>query len=346
MLKSISLTIPSMSTALKRYDIKETIAEGGLGAVYIAHDTKLKRDVAIKRLHTTEGISAEEMHESLMKESRILSQLNSPNIVSIFDVDKEGDESFVVMELLNGDTLEEVVKRAPLLEKDFLSVVEQSLEGIISAHSGGLIHSDLKPENFMITWWPSGRFQLKLLDFGISTYANAAAEKTQKTTELLGSIFFMAPEQFKKQPIDQRTDIYSLGCVFYYALTGKYPFDGDTTPQVMASHLQSRVEPIQNLRPELDPRLAELVNTMIRKDPDERFQSAMKVFEEVREIQKTPPPQYVEEVATVENTVYVPRPQPVLASSQKKVPTLYVLFGITGVVILVIVIAAVVMLKE
>ncbi len=334
-----------MNTALKRYKIKEAIAEGGLGAVYIAHDTKLKRDVAIKRLHSAEGISPEEMHESLLKESRILSQLNSPNIVNVYDVDRDGDESFVVMELLNGDTLEEVVKRAPLTEKDFLSVVEQSLEGLISAHSGGLIHSDLKPENFMITWWPSGRFQLKLLDFGISTYAHAAAEQAEKKNELLGSIYFMAPEQFKKQPIDQRTDIYSLGCVYYYALTGQYPFDGDTTPQVMASHLQSRVEPVENIRPDLDPRLAALVNTMIRKDPAERYQAAIKVFEEVREIGKTPAPQYVQEPVYAEEPAYAPRPQPVLASSKNAIPTLHILFGIVGVVIVVIIIAAVVMLS-
>lgn len=279
----------TMSNALQRYEIKEKIAEGGLGSVSIAYDTQLERDVAIKRLHSIEGVDHEEMHEKLMKESRILSKLNSPNIVSLFDVGQDGDESFVVMEFIDGETLEEVVKRAPLLEKDFISVVEQSLEGIIAAHSGGLVHSDLKPENFMITWWPSGRFQLKLLDFGISSYVNAAEDhEAEAGGELLGSIYFMAPEQFKRKGIDQRTDIYSLGCVYYYALSGNYPFDGDTPAQVMASHLQNRFEPLESVRPDLDPRLSALVTHMIQKDPDHRFQSTQDIFEHLNEIKSVP----------------------------------------------------------
>ena len=275
----------------QRYEIKKELARGGLGTVYLANDKQLNRDVAIKRLHPQEDIDPEDMHNELMRESRILSRLKSAHIVTVFDVGRDDDGSFVVMELLNGETLEELVSRAPMVEADFISVAQQSLEGVIAAHSGGLIHSDLKPENFMITWWPSGRFQVKLLDFGIASFVNAAHDEEENDPgSMMGSIYFMAPEQFKKKPVDARTDIYSLGCVFYYALTGRRPFDGENSAQVMASHIQNRFIGLDKARPDLDPRIVEMVHAMIAKDPDERFQTAIDVMKNVEYIQKTERP--------------------------------------------------------
>ena len=210
----------------ERYDIQGKLGEGGRGTVYLAQDRQLNRTVAIKRL-STEKEDADASYEAVLRESRALSALSSPHIVRVFDVGQDEDGPYVVMEHLNGKTLHEVVSNAPLIEGDFFQIAEQGLEALIAAHEVHLLHRDIKPGNLMLNWLPSGRFNLKLLDFGLAKFSDTPSVQTiAYGKSVMGSIYFMAPEQFDRELLDARTDLYSLGCLYYYGRTSRYPFDG------------------------------------------------------------------------------------------------------------------------
>ncbi|WP_075087906.1 serine/threonine-protein kinase [Verrucomicrobium spinosum] len=232
-----------------RYEVLGKIADGGLGSVFKAYDRNLRREVALKRVRAESAEEADRQAEQLFEEARTLSTLQHPHIVTIFDVGKDEEGAYIVMELLKGETLEDIIERGALNEGDFRQLVSQSLEGMIAAHATGLIHLDIKPQNFMVIWLPSGKFQIKILDFGLSKIAHQPmVQETDAEGAILGSIFFMAPEQFERSPVDVRTDLYSLGCVYYFSLTQQYPFQGETAPEVMASHLYHSFIPLAQLR--------------------------------------------------------------------------------------------------
>ncbi|NLT69235.1 MAG: serine/threonine protein kinase [Verrucomicrobiaceae bacterium] len=253
-----------------RYEILEQIGKGGLGAVYKALDTQLQREVAIKRVLTADQATEEEVQEAaakLMAEAQTLSSLNHPNIVTVFDVGQDESGGFVVMELLKGETLDETVERGVLTQEDFTEVVYQTMEALIAAQANNVIHRDIKPTNIMVIWQASGKFQLKILDFGLAKFSRAPSVQTMDQDEsVMGSIFFMAPEQFERGELDARTDLYQMGCVYYNALTGQYPFNGDTAPQVMNAHLQHKVIPLDQVRPDLSPSICQWVMWMINRD--------------------------------------------------------------------------------
>ena len=260
----------------ERYEIQSKVGEGGLGSIYRAFDRQLNRTVALKRIHTDPDTDPEEALQSILKESHALSALSSANIVSVFDIDQDEDGPYVVMEYLEGETLESMVNRAPLVEGDFIAVAEQALEGLIAAHEVDLIHRDIKPSNLMFTWLPSGRFQLKILDFGLAKFSKEPSVQTiSHGNSLMGSIYFMAPEQFARQPLDARTDLYSLGCVLYYSLTGNYPFEGENAAEVMAGHMQGTCPPLDGIRPDLNPNLLRWLETLMAREPGQRFPHAM-----------------------------------------------------------------------
>ncbi len=259
----------------ERYQIKEKIGQGGLGAVYRAVDSQLKREVALKRLLPPEDSEASLMDsdaaEQLFKEATTLSALQHPNIVTVYDVGKDAQGAFVVMEFLKGETFDKTVERGALTEKDFRNVVLQTMEALSAAHHAGVVHRDLKPSNLMVNWLPSGKFQIKILDFGLAKFSRQPAAQTiDQGDAILGSIYFMAPEQFERAPLDARTDLYSIGALYHYCLTGKYPFDGESAPQVMAAHLQNRVTPLAKLRPDLPEWMSDWVMWLISLSPSDR----------------------------------------------------------------------------
>ncbi len=265
-----------------RYQVLAPIAEGGRGSVMRAWDGNLGREVALKRIKPGHDQAAQAAIDDLVREARTLSTLQHPNIVSVFDVGVDEEGAFIVMELVKGETLDDIIARGALTERDFGSLVKQTLEGMIAAHSAGLIHLDLKPQNLMITWHASGTFQVKILDFGLAT----AAVKTEQTTDdqggLLGSIHFMAPEQFERGTVDARTDIYAMGAIFYYALTQQYPFQGDTAPQVMTAHLYHKLVPLDELRPDLPAFIHQWVAWLQSRLPADRPDSTAEALEAYR----------------------------------------------------------------
>ncbi len=267
----------------ERYDIQGKLGEGGRGTVYLARDRQLNRTVAIKRLMADKD-DAEEAYQAVLRESRALSALNSPHIVRVFDVGQDEEGPYVVMEHLNGKTLQEVVTHAPLVEGDFFQIAEQGLEALIAAHEVHLLHRDIKPGNLMLNWLPSGRFNLKLLDFGLAKFSETPSVQTiAYGKSVMGSIYFMAPEQFERRPLDARTDLYSLGCVFFYSLTGDYPFNGESVAAVMVSHLHGKHPDLHTLRPDLSPALCDWVTHFIALNPDNRPSSAQQALEAFQE---------------------------------------------------------------
>ena len=267
----------------ERYEIRGKIGQGGVGAVYRAYDTQLRREVAIKRVladETDPEANQDTATANLLKEATALSSVQHPHICTVYDagIDKEGP--FVVMELINGKTLDEMVERGTLTFDDFREVAIQTQEAMIAAQDLDLVHRDLKPSNVMVCWLPSGRFQVKLVDFGLAKFsAKPSLQTIDHGDAVFGSIFFMAPEQFERSPLDRRTDMYALGCMYYYSLAGTYPFNGDSAPQVMAGHLQNSVQPLQELRPDLPAWVCEWVMWHISRNMEDRPDSGRVALE-------------------------------------------------------------------
>ena len=294
-----------------RYELLEIIAEGGLGSVYRGWDSNLSREVAVKRLRIASNEDAAARTEELLREARLLSALQHPNIVTVYDVGQDDEGAYLVMELVKGETLEDIIDRGALNEADFEQLVVQSLEGLIAAHSLDLVHLDLKPQNVMICWHPSGRFQVKILDFGLAQISPSPCEQvTDKAGAVMGSVFFMAPEQFERQPVDQRTDLYALGCIFYHALTQQYPFQGETGQQVMVAHLKHWVIPLAKFRPDLSEFVIRWVEWMMSLRSTDRPENASQAVRAFRSKQFPPKPAKPVAVVSAIPAVAIPKAQP------------------------------------
>ena len=258
-----------------RYQVKEPLASGGRGDVVRGWDSQLGREVAIKRVRRDVEGNSGSMIEGLVREARTLSTVQHPNVVTVYDAGEDDDGAFIVMELVKGETLEAIVERGALTEGDFRSLVEQTLDGLLAAHQAGVIHLDLKPQNLMLTWLPGGGFQVKILDFGLAMATRQPVEQEMdEEGAIFGSIYFMAPEQFERVPVDVRTDLYALGCIFYFALTQRYPFNGELGLQVMTAHLQHKRVVLERLRPDLPSFVVAWVEWLMSRMREDRPDSS------------------------------------------------------------------------
>jgi len=252
----------------RRYALEREIGRGGVGVVLLARDTQLERWVALKRLQA-EAVGFGERAQAALAEAKRLARLQHPNIVTVYDVLEHQGDVLIVMEYLSGYTLEELKHPLPL--EDFLQVARQSLAGLGAAHALDLIHLDIKSTNIMLTWLPTGHIQLKLLDFGLAAIMERPSLQTlDDSGSLLGSVYTMAPEQFEQNPVGAHTDIYSLGCVFYHALTRQEPFEGATTHAVMEAHLNHTVQPLAEKRPDLPASVCSWVESLMARSPSDR----------------------------------------------------------------------------
>ena len=250
-----------------RYAVEKELGRGGIGEVSLARDLQLERMVAVKRILVQVGTSSERAQFAI-DEAKRLARLQHPNIVTVFDVlDHDGD-LLMVMEYLSGYTLDDL--KSPLTIEDFLNVARQSLSGLAAAHALGMIHLDIKSTNLMLTWLATGQLQVKILDFGLATMLGQATADDHEDGSVLGSIYTMAPEQLLRETADVRTDLYSLGCVYYQALTGKDPFRGATVEEIIEAHLQHDFKPLTGRRPDLPPAVCAWVETLMSKNPADR----------------------------------------------------------------------------
>jgi HEAT repeat protein len=245
-----------------RYQILSTLAAGGRGTVFRAFDTSQNRDVALKRLHAN-GTGKED----LLREARRLYGIRHPNLVTVLDYGEDGEGAYLIMEMLKGESLEQRLGKGPLPLEDFRELVRQSLAGIGAAHEAGLLHRDLKAGNLFVLWDVHNAFRLKIVDFGLAQPLATGGTPIESTA---GSVHTMAPELFAGGLIDARTDLYALGVIYYQALTGRMPFEGDNRPQIAAAHLQHTLTPLAEQRPDLSAALCQWIENLLSQDPDDR----------------------------------------------------------------------------
>ncbi len=273
-----------------RYKIYEKLGMGGVGAVFRAYDSQLKRWVAVKRLLTANEADADKnIASELRREADALASMRNPNIVTIFDVASDDEGLFMVMELLQGEDLADVVSRGPLPYDDFKELASQCLEGLLAAHQHHILHRDIKPENIKVERLPGGRMQSKIIDFGLARAGLRARKQTEDNEgTVMGSIYYMAPEQLTREPVDERTDLYSLGCVFYEALSGKKAFDGESMSQVIDKHIDHVVVPLHEIAPHVPQWLGAWCARLMAQKPDDRPANAQQAIEEFRAWEKMP----------------------------------------------------------
>jgi serine/threonine protein kinase len=271
-----------------RFELKEIIGSGGLGDVYRAWDHHLGRPVAVKRVRLQVAQNDRRLAEQTWREAMTTACLQHPNIVTVFDYGLDVDGAYVVMELIEGETLEDALSRGPLQFEDFRRFAQQTLEGILAAHTLGLIHRDLKPGNFMIAQSSNASlFTVKILDFGLAKYLDVPQPQSMDHfNSLMGSIHYMAPEQFQRLPLDRRTDLYSLGCIFYEALTGHPAFDAPNVSELIDAHLKGSPYPMKQLRRDVSPQLEKWIMRLLERDPERRIISAAEALKTLPSVEE------------------------------------------------------------
>ncbi|HEX6322169.1 MAG TPA: protein kinase [Vicinamibacterales bacterium] len=279
---------------LGSYEIVAPLGAGGMGAVYRARDTKLGRTVALKVI-LAPFAADEERISRFEREARMLAALNHPRIAALFGMEEDGGQHFLVMELVEGETLAERLHRGAMSVEEAIAIGVQIAEALEAAHEKGVVHRDLKPANIKIT----PEQQVKVLDFGLAKAVEnerAAPDMANSPTlsmmatqagVILGTAAYMSPEQAKGFPADHRSDVFSFGAVLFEMLTGRQPFQGDTAPEILASVLVREPE-VHRLPPDANPRLVELVMRCLEKSPRKRWQHAGDVRAELETLAAAP----------------------------------------------------------
>ena len=250
-----------------RYELEELVGSGGMSSVYRAHDRLLERTVALKILHE-QFTRDDDYVERFRREARAVAQLAHPNIVTVIDRGEQDGRQFIVFEYVDGMNLKELMtQEGPLSPREAIELALQVARGLSFAHESGLVHRDVKPQNVLLDI--DGR--AKVTDFGIAHAVDV--DGMTITGTIMGTSNYIAPEQARGQPVDEQTDVYSLGCVLYELLVGDVPFDGDNFVAVAMRHVNDPVPSVRDVRPEVPPRLDWAIQQAMAKDHDERFES-------------------------------------------------------------------------
>jgi serine/threonine protein kinase len=258
-----------------RYQIFDILGQGGSGRVYRGYDTQEKRWVAFKRFFPPKVIGSTQKPFAARDPLPCWQQ---QNLVKYYEAGMDDEGPFLTMELVKGRTLRVAIEEMQLSLENYLPLAQQTLEGCAMAHSCGYLHGDLNPENIMLGPHEEGSFLVKLLDFRLLPRTlNSVPDHS-----IFGAIHTVAPEQFQQKPLDARTDLYALGCCLYYACTGRQPFDGPTEAEIMLNHLNHKVQPIQEVNPELPSSLASLIMKLISRQPEDRPSSAEEALQSIK----------------------------------------------------------------
>ena len=266
---------------ISHYKILEKLGGGGMGVVYKAEDTKLKRTVALKFL--PQDLSRdEESKERFIHEAQAASALDHNNICTIYEIDETDDgQMFIAMACYDGETLKKKIEGGLLKLEEAIDISLQISEGLSKAHEKDIVHRDLKPANVMLT--KDG--VVKILDFGLAKLRGQT--KLTKLGTTLGTAPYMSPEQARGEEVDNRTDVFSLGVLLYEMLTGQLPFKGDYHEAIIYSIMNEEPEPITGLRTGIPMELEKIVTKCLEKDPSERYQHADELLVDVRRIKKS-----------------------------------------------------------
>jgi TolB-like protein/Flp pilus assembly protein TadD/predicted Ser/Thr protein kinase len=267
---------------LVHYRILEKLGEGGMGAVYRAHDDRLQRDVAVKVLTSPDLVAA---RDRILREARTVSRLNHPGICTLHDVGSAEGVDFFVMELVEGRNLRDIVRTGPTDEAAVLDWGSQLVDAVREAHAAGIVHGDLKPGNIILS--SAGR--IKVLDFGLARVVrdvmDIEATVSFATSSHGGTIAYMAPERLRGSPSDERGDVFALGAILYSLLTGGAPFSGKTSAMVIDAILNQKPTPIRQLQQDVSEGLVALVERCLAKNPETRYASGVELaleFDAVR----------------------------------------------------------------
>jgi len=288
-------------TTLGPYQILDKLGQGGMGEVYRARDTRLDRTVAIKILPPALA-SDPEFRARFEREARAISQLQHPNICTLYDIGRHEDTEYLVLECLEGETLAARLERGALDPGTALTLAIQIARALDAAHRTGIVHRDLKPGNVMLVRGTTASAPpvAKLLDFGLAKPAGPAAEATPLTAApthttpitaqgaILGTFQYMAPEQLEGRDADARSDIWAFGCLLYECLTGRRAFEASSQASLIGAILKDQPPPVADLAPVAPPALDRIVATCLAKDPDERWQSAGDLARELGWIRDAP----------------------------------------------------------
>ncbi|HSB54925.1 MAG TPA: serine/threonine-protein kinase, partial [Gemmatimonadales bacterium] len=249
-----------------RYSLERELGRGGMGAVYLARDLRLDRPVAIKVLPPELAVRPE-LRERFLRETRTAASFSHPNIVSVYSVEETPGLLFFVMSYIEGETLSQRVKRqGPLPVPEALRLLQEVAWALSYAHGRGVVHRDIKPDNVLLEK-STGR--ALVMDFGIAR--SVAATGLTQVGEAVGTPHFMSPEQAAGDAVDGRSDLYSLGVVAYFAVSGRLPFDGESAQAVMVAHISQPATPVSRFRPDLPGPLAAAIDRCLAKAPEQRF---------------------------------------------------------------------------
>jgi len=266
-----------------RYEVLDRIGAGGMAIVYKAKDLLLNRVVTIKVLRE-QFVTDEDFIRRFRREAQSAASLSHPNIVSIYDVGKDGDTEYIVMEYVEGRNLKEIIREyAPLSTEQSINLARQITGAIRNAHENHIIHRDIKPHNILVT----ADGHAKVTDFGIARAVSSAT--VTHTGDIVGSVHYLSPEQAKGIQSNEQSDIYSLGIVLYELLTGKVPYDGETPIAIALKHLQQEPVPPSKLNPRIAKELEGVIMRAIAKSPEQRYVSAKELLEDLNHIQAGEP---------------------------------------------------------
>ncbi|HJR59928.1 MAG TPA: protein kinase [Vicinamibacterales bacterium] len=303
-----------VGTILGHYRIERLIGTGGMGEVYLADDTRLGRHVALKVL-SGEFAADPDRRERFEREARAAAALNHPNIVTIHSVEEADGVAFLTLELIDGQTLAELIPQGGLPIDRVLSLGIPLADAVGAAHQRGITHRDLKPSNVMVT--SDGR--LKVLDFGLAKMkeeARAAAEAMMPTAALtgdgriVGTVAYMSPEQAEGKAVDQRSDVFSLGILLYEMATGVRPFEGDTQMSILSAILKDTPKPLSAVRQGIPRELSKIVARCLAKDVEDRYQSAKDLRNDLRALKNELTSGELEPISGSGVTAAAARPRP------------------------------------
>lgn len=266
------------------YKLLGLLGRGGMGEVYLAHDPRLNRRVALKMLPVI--ISSDHGRaRRFMQEAHTSSSISHPNVAHVYEIGEEQGQRYITMEYVAGLTLRDVLKRGPLPTRKAVDIAAQVAAALRAAHEAGVVHRDVKPENIMLR--DDG--YVKVLDFGLAKFLEGAGQApvpapslSTETEWLMGTYDYMSPEQVRREPVDESTDLWSLGVVLYEMLAGRRPFTGESASDVFKSVLEQEPEPLGNLKPDLPAALLGVVSKALRKRPEERYRTAKEFAAELR----------------------------------------------------------------
>jgi len=264
-----------------RFEVLRVLGKGGMGTVFLARDPRLDRPVALKVLHP-EDVGTEERRARFLREARSAASIRHPNVATIYEVGEADGAPFIVMEYCEGETLAQRLRRRPLETGEFLAVARQIAAGVAAAHDGGIVHRDIKAANIILE--PTG--QVKILDFGLAKalHRDVPIAVDSQTGQFFGTLHYLSPEQARGQSADERSDLFSLGVVFYQMATGQLPFNAEAPLMVLEKIRDTEPEPFVPLDSSFPPTAAKIIGRLLQKDPEKRYQKARELAEDLEEL--------------------------------------------------------------